>query len=84
MGVDHVEMPLVDRQVDRLAEGPAAVMQSRAHVGQLGEVPEVLDRRVAATRVGIPDEGRAVRGSEHRVGIADGDRMGRVAGVLDE
>ena len=84
MRVDHVVVPLVDRQVDRLADGAAGVVQERRHVRQLDEVAEVLDRPVAAAVVEIADERRAVRGREHRVGAADLDVVRRVAGDLRE
>ena len=60
VAVDHVEMPLVDRQVDRLADRAAGVVQRRRHVGQLDEVAEVLDVRVAPALVEVADERRAV------------------------
>ena len=41
MGVDHVEMPLVDRDVDRFADGASAVVQPWRVVGELDEVLEV-------------------------------------------
>jgi hypothetical protein len=71
VAVDHVEVPLVHRQVDRLAQGAAAVVQAGRHVGELHEVAEVLDRGVAATVVEVMDEGRSVGGSQHHVGVAD-------------
>jgi hypothetical protein len=57
VAVDHVEVPLVDRQVDRLADRAAGVMESGGHVGQLDEVAEILDARVAAALVEVADEG---------------------------
>ncbi len=47
---DHVVVALVDGQIDRLADRPARVVEPRRDVGELHEVPEVLDRPVAAAR----------------------------------
>ena len=84
MGVDHVEVPLVDRQVHRLAHRPAAVVEVRAQVGELHEVAEVLDRPVAAAAVQVAHERRAVGRREDRGVAADPHAALRVAGVLDE
>ena len=82
--IDHVEVALVDRHVDRFADRPAAVMQMRRQVGQLHEVAEVLDRAVAPAVVQVAHERRAVvRGEDRRV-AADPDVVRLVPGVLDE
>ena len=80
--VHHVEVALVDRHVDRLADRAARVVQVRRHVGELHEVLEVLERGVAAAVVEVVDERRAVVGREHRVRAADLDAVRRVARVL--
>ena len=82
--VDHVVVPLVHREVDGLADGPARVVQVRRHVGELHEVLEVLDRAVAAPAVQVADERRAVRRSEDGVHAADLDVVRGVARVLRE
>ena len=56
MAVDHIEMALVNRHIDRLADGAAGVMQTRAQVGELDEILEVGQRRVAAPCVEIADK----------------------------
>ena len=84
MAVDHVQVALVDRQVDRLAQGPATVVEGVARVGELHEVAEVLDRRVAPAAVQVVDERRAVGRDEHEMRVADDDRARRVAGALGE
>ena len=84
MAVDHLEVALVDRQVDRLAQRPAAVVERPARVGQLHEVAEVLDRRVAPAVVEVVDERRAVGRDEDHVRIADLDAAGVVARALGE
>ena len=84
MAVDHVEVALVDRQVDRLADGPAAVVQVGRQVGQLHEVAEVLDGPVAAPAVQVAHERRAVGRREDRAHAADVDVARRVAGDLPE
>src|SRR6185312_11599649 len=52
--------------------------------GELHEVAEVLDARVAATLVEVAHERRAIRRCEHRAVAADDDVMGRIARVLGE
>ena len=82
--VDHVVVPLVDGDVDGLADGASRVMEERRHVGELHEVAEVLDRPVAATVVEVAHERGAVRGSEHGVHAADLDVVRGVARDLGE
>ena len=84
MRIDHVEVALVDRDVDRLADGSAAVVEVRRGVGQLHEVPEVLDRAVTPAVVEVAHERRAVVRCEYRVHPADLDVVGVVACVLGE
>ncbi len=84
MRVDHVVVPLVDGEVDRLADRPAGVVEPRRDVGELHEVAEVLDRPVAPSAVEVADEGRAVRGREDRVRAAEDDAALGVAGDLGE
>src|SRR5262245_6884770 len=82
MAVDHVEMPLVHRQVDRLTYRTAGVVHCRRHVGELYEVAEILDCGVAAALVQTADEGRTIDRREHRVLTADIDVARRIAGML--
>ena len=84
VAVDHVEMALVDRHVDRLADRAAGMVQPGRGLRELHEVPEVLDRAVAAALVEIHDEGRAVGRREDDALAADLDRVGRVARMLGE
>ena len=84
MRVDHVVVPLVDRQVDGLADGAARVVQERRHVRELDEVAKVLDRPVAAPVVEVAHERRAVGGREDGVRAADLDVVRRVARHLRE
>ena len=83
MAVDHVEMALVDRQVDRLAHRAAGMMDEGRHVGELHEIAEILDGGVAAALVEVADEGRAVDRREDRVVAADDDVALGVARMLD-
>ena len=78
----HVEVTLVDRQIDRLTDRAAGVVQSRAHTGQLHEVAKVLDRRVAATPLKIAHERRSIGGNQHGARSADDGGAPGVAGVL--
>ncbi len=84
VGIHHVEMALVHRQVDRFANGAAGVVHPWRHVGQLHEIAEILDRAVAPAVVEIRDEGRAVDRREHKVVTADFHASGRIARVLGE
>src|SRR5690606_3058193 len=82
VGVDHVEVPLGDGQVDRLAQRPSGVVEGGGHVGELGEVAEVLDRGVPPAAVQVAHERAAVGGGEDHMGVADLHAPLRVAGVL--
>ena len=82
MRIDHLEMPLVDRQIDRLAERAAGMVDIGAQIGELDEILEVLDRPVAPPPVEIVDEGRAVIGREHHRVAADDDIALGIARVL--
>ena len=84
VAVDHVEVALVDRQVDRLAQRPSRVVQAGREVCKLHEVAEVLDRRVAPAFVEAADERGAVGGREHHVRAADARAALGIAGVLHE
>ena len=78
----HVEMPLVHRDVGRLAHRPARVVHPLRHVGELHEVAEILDRRIPPPPLHVPHEGRPVDRRQHQVLAADGDVPLRVARVL--
>jgi hypothetical protein len=84
VGKHHVEMALVDRHVDRLAHRAARMVDRRRHIGELHEIAEILQRRIAAVAVEIAHEGRAVDRREDRVVAADLDRFGRIARMLGE
>ncbi len=83
MRVHHLEVPLVDRQIDRLAHRAAGMVDIGAHVRELDEVLEVLERAVAAALVEVVDEGRAVVGREHHRVAADRDIALGIARVLN-
>ena len=84
VAVDHIEMPLVDGQVDRLADRATGVVQTVGHVSQLDEILEILDARVATTFIEVANERRTVGGGEYGIGAADDHVVGRVARVLRE
>ena len=82
MGIDHVEVTLVHRHVDRLADGAPGMVDRRRHIGELHEILEIPKRCIAALAVEIAHEGRAVdRGKDHRL-AADLNRSFRIARVL--
>src|SRR6516162_2711536 len=84
VAVHHVEVALVDRQIDGLADGATGVMERVRHVGELDEIAEVLDASVAAPLIEAAHERRAVRGREYRAIAADHHVAGGGARVLRE
>ncbi len=77
-------MALVDREVDRLADRAARVMERRGYVRELDEIAEVLDPGVAASLVEIVYEGRAIGWRKHRVEPADAHAAGAITRLLHE
>ncbi len=82
MRIHHLEMALVDGQIDRLAQSAAGMVDERTEVRQLDEILEVLNRSVAAAFVEVMDERRAVVGGENHRLAADQHVAFRVARVL--
>ena len=66
MAVHHVEVTLVDRNVDRLANRATRVVQAGTHVRQFHEVAEILDRRVTPALIQVADKRRTVRRHQDR------------------
>ena len=83
MAIDHIEMALVHRQVDGLADGAAGMVDRRRHIGELHEIAEILDGGVTPPLVQRADEGRAIDRREDRVIAADDDIALGIAGMLD-
>ena len=84
MAVDHIEMALVDGDIDGLADRAARMMQARRHIGELHEIAEILDRRVTPPAIEIAHERRPVDRREHRGVAADLHAALGVAGMLGE
>ena len=84
MGVHHVQVAFVDRNVGRLADGASGVVQPRIGMGQLHEVLEVFERSIAPTLVQVHDKWRAVSGCKHHIFSADTDVVLGVARMLRE
>jgi hypothetical protein len=80
----HVEMALVDRDVGRLADRAAGMVQIFRQIGDADEVAEILHRRVAPAAVEVAHEGRAVDRGEHGLVSADLHRLLGVARMLGE
>ena len=78
----HVEVALVDRQIDRFADDAAAVMQMRDHLVNLVELDEIVERGIASSLVDIVHEGGTVNRAQHGVAAADLDVVFRIARVL--
>ena len=83
MREQHVEVALVHRDVGRLADGAARVVQPLRRIGELHEVAEVRDRRIAPPVLHVAHERRPVDRRQHEVLPADGHAALRVARVLD-
>src|SRR5208282_6206054 len=82
MAVHHVEVALVDRQIDGFANRAARVVQGIGEIGELDENPEVLDPGVAAAFVEIAYERRAVSRCKYGVLAADEDAARGIARML--
>ena len=85
MRVNHLEMALIDRQIDRFADGAARMMHIRAHISELHKVLEILDRAITAAFIEIMHEGRAINRRENRVLAANlhiARRIPRVLGIF--
>jgi hypothetical protein len=78
MGIDHVQMALVDRQVDGLADRAAGMVQPGRGIGEFHEIAEILDRGIAPPALQVGDEGRTVRGQQNNMIAPQHDRRGRV------
>ncbi len=84
MAIDHVQMTLVHRYVDRFAYRAAGMVDRGRHVGQLHEVAEILDRCIAAAFVVVADERWPIYRGKDRVLAADHHVSIRVPGKLRE
>ncbi len=63
-GVLHVEVPLVRRDLHRLAHATAREVHRRRHVGELDEVHEIFEGSVTASAVEVADERRSAHRRE--------------------
>ncbi len=84
MGIDHIQMALVDRDIDRLADRAAGMMEPRDLVGELHEILEILDIGVAPPALEIAHERGAIGWREDDIIAANFDIPGGVAGMLGE
>ena len=79
VGIDHVEMARLEREILGLDDGAARAVDLRRRLRHLVEVREVSDAGIAATAVEVGDERRAIdRGGDHVV-AADRDRVRRIS-----
>ena len=68
VGVDHVEVARLERQILRLDDGATGAVDLRGGLGHLVEVREVLDGGTPTAAVEVGDEGRAIdRRVDHMV-----------------
>ena len=75
-------MPLVNRDIRRLADSPAGMVQPLRHIGQLHEFLKIRDGGVAAASVGVAHEGRTIDWGENEGLAADFDIAVAIAGDL--
>ena len=83
-GIGDAQVTLADRVIVRFHDVMRAGMQRRAHVAELVEHGEVVERGVAAHVVKVTQVGRARHRHEDRVPPAKPHVMGRVARVVGE
>ena len=53
VGINHVEMALVDRYIHRLADSAAGVVQPWRHISELDQIVEIPERAVAAPAIEV-------------------------------
>ncbi len=82
MREQHVQMPLVHRNICRLAHRAARMVQPLRHIAKFHEVAEIFHSRIAPTAFGIMHEGRAIHRGQHHVLAANIHRPLRIAGML--
>ena len=67
MGMQHIKVTFVHRDICRLAYRPPRVMQPLGHIAQFHELLEIRHRGIAPPPCGIAHEGRAIDGGEDKV-----------------
>jgi hypothetical protein len=82
MGIEHVEMALVGRQVHRLTDHAAGMMQPGNRLVQFHQRGEIVIAGVAAAAVEIVHEGWPPGGAEHRAVAAQLHCVAGIARVL--
>ena len=82
MGVQHVQMTLVHRNVRRLADRAARMVQPFAHIAQLHKVLEIMDRGIAPPARRIAHERWAINRGQHQIAPTHIDIAVRIAGIL--
>jgi len=75
-------MPLVDRNVNGLADSTSRVMQAGTHVRQLHEIAEIFGGGVATTVIEVAHKWRAVGWHQYRPLAANDGAALRVSGML--
>ena len=67
MRVNHIEMTLVDWNINRFANCSAGMMQTRGYIGELDEILKVFNGCIAAPLIQVKHEGTAVGRNKHGV-----------------
>ena len=78
MGGDHVEVPLVNREVNRLTDRAPRVVHPGGQLGQLHEVLEIDDGGVATPSLEIRDKRRTVGWDKDNTVATNGDVRGGI------
>ena len=82
MRQQHVQMALVHRNIGRLADRAARMVQPFRHIAQLHEILEIVQRRIAPPAGLIAHKGRAVNRGQHQIAATNVHIARRVAGML--
>ena len=84
MRAQHIKVALVHRNIGRLANGAARMVQPFRHIAQLHEFLEIVQRGIAPPACDIAHEGRPINRGQHQIAAANLDIALWVAGVLGE
>ena len=66
MRIDHLEVTLCHRQIDRLANGTAGMVKTGMHIDEFHEIAEIIHRGITALTLKITNKWRAIDRRKHR------------------
>ena len=82
MRVDHVQVTLVYRDIDRLANGAARQVHGRRGISEFDEIVKIFQRGITSAFIQVEYEGTTIGGYENRVFTSYLDVTIGIAGVL--